>query len=295
MEQEQLLAYETVDALLDSAKFPEAIEKMRPWNKSWLHQFYETYPHRYRILQHTDFNDFWAERRAGLNSKVAFVAQKNISDIDFVLGYVFYLLVLKNEASHSKAHFTKYLKLALEFHSIHAAQTIFHEMIIKTDSDKTKQMEEIAELLLNWKNLASEHGTPGFLLLANGYLHLAKIAAEQKDYTRYEAACACLWENLTLAELEEPQSAASIHNAYFGKGLELSNPLQIETIKTLKEKASILITDNSIKTRAENQVKASSSDKEEQAHLLTWLQSRNRSKAAKPAPTTESTPPSPKI
>ena len=156
-------------------------------------------------------------------------------------------------------------------------------------------MEEIAELLLNWKNLASEHGTPGFLLLANGYLHLAKIAAEQKDYTRYEAACACLWENLTLAELEEPQSAASIHNAYFGKGLELSNPLQIETIKTLKEKASILITDNSIKTRAENQVKASSSDKEEQAHLLTWLQSRNRSKAAKPAPTTESTPPSPKI
>lgn len=279
MPQTQVEAYEELDALLDSAKFPEAIEKMRPWNKVWLHQFYETYPHRYTILKHADFNEFWAEKRAALYTKSEFKAQKNIADIDFVLGYVFYLLALKAKQSQPQAYIV-HLKNALRFHSIHAAQTFFNELLKKPDSDK--KLEEIMHLLDIWKKFGTQHGTPGFLLLANGYLQYARITAERKDYASFEKACTSLWENLTLAELNEPNSTDSIHNAYFGQGLTLSNPLEIDTIAALKEKASRLITDNSIKKRAEQNAESIFKGDVEPPPLLTWLQSRNNTRAPKP-------------
>lgn len=289
MPKAQLEAYEELDALLDSAKFPEAIEQMRPWNKVWLHQFYETYPHRYEILKHPDFNDFWAEKRAALYSKSEFREQKNSADIDFVLGYVFYLLALKAKENQPQVYI-QHLKSALRFHSIHAAQTFFNELLKKPDNDK--KLEEIIHLLGIWKKWGTHHGTPGFLLLANGYLQYARITAERKDYISFEKACTSLWENLTLAQLSEPSSIDSIHNAYFGQGLALSNPLEIDTIDTLKEKASLLITDNSIKKRAEKSAESIFMGDAEKAPLLTWLQSRSHARAAKP----EDPPlPSPKL
>lgn len=276
MQEKQLQAYKEVDKLLDSAQFPQAIEKMRPWSKVWLNQFHQTYPHRYRILRHEDFDGFWAERRKALNPRVKFAAQKRILDIDLVLGYVFYLFALKAKEQYPEAKFIEYLKLSLNFNSIHAAQTYLHKMILSNDEDKVKKTEAIAALLYNWENLASKHGTPGYLLLANGYLHLAQITSELKESGRYEAACFYLWKHLIQAELEESQSETSIHNAYFGEGLKLSNPEKIDTIETMKEKASQLILDESIKSRAEKTVRAAFIDNISRANLHTWLQSKNR-------------------
>ena len=274
----QLNSYKEVDVLLDSAKFPEAIEKMRSWNKVWIYQFYETYPRRHIILQHSDFNSYWAEKRSALYSKAEFKVQNNLSDSDFVLGYIYYLIALAKQKEPQV--FTAHLNKAIKFHSIHAAQTLFSELL-KEPNDAAK-LVKIKDLLDSVKTLATKHGTPGYLLLANIHLHWARITAELKDYPDFNKACTGLWENITLAGLEEENSTAAIYNAYFGQGLVLSNPLGISTIAQLKEKASLLIIDNGIKDNGEKEARTKIKIEPQAASMLTWLQSRNQPKSPEP-------------
>jgi hypothetical protein len=268
---ELLLAYEEVDNLLDSAQFSQAIGKMRPWNKVELNQFYQAYPHRYPILKHEAFNKFWAEKRLTLHSHNSFAAQKHIPDCDLVLGYVFYLLALtlKNK-SNSPDQSDEYLKLALKFDSIHAAQTYLHKIIMQ-HGDQEKRINAITETLLSWKTLAAKHGAPGFLLLANGYLHLANIS--KLNNKRYEEACFELWKNITLVELEEPQSVASINNAYFGQGFKLGNAQELTTVKDIKTSFRKIVT-SSIQQEATKEAQALFIDDESKLKLSAWRKGR---------------------
>lgn len=272
-------AYEEVDKFLDSAQFPQAIEKMKAWGKVEINQFYLAYPHRYPILKHEAFNEFWAEKRAELYPKNPFVTQKHVRDCEFVLGYVFYLLSIKFKASSDKSE--EFLQRALEFDSIHAAQTYLHQIIMKK-GDQEEKIEILEKTLSTWNRLAAKHGAPGFLLLANGYLHLAKTFLELNSSERYEEACFELWKNLTLVQLEEPQSEASINNAYFGHGFALGNPLKLPTVEEIKESASKIIADNTIKTRAATIANASFIDDESKSQLSAWRQSRSSASLSQP-------------
>jgi hypothetical protein len=244
---------------------------MRDWDKSKLTQFYQTYPQKYPILKHEAFNEFWAEQRAALYPKNPFVAQKHIPDCDLVLGYVFYLLSIKFKTSADKSQ--EYLQLALKYDSIHAAQTHLHKLIMQR-CDQARKVETITETLSGWNKLAAKHGAPGFLLLANGYLQLAKTLYELNDTERYNKSCFELWKNLTLVALEEPQSEASINNAFFGQGLAFGNPLKLTTVEAIKESAGRIIADNTIKERAEHTAHASFTDDACKAQLLAWRKSR---------------------
>ncbi len=199
------------------------------------------------------FNDLWAEKRADLYSKFAFVEQYKLKDIDFVCGYVYYILAHQAKSNNDPQHYIDYLKKAVRHNSIHSAQTLLHDFIMEERCNKNDTLEDGVALLNNWSRLAEVHGTPGYLLLANGYLHLVRGGSELQHSDLYEHACLCLWKNLTLAELYESHSEDSIKNAYFGQGLALSNPFKITTIEVLKEKCETLVPDISLRERAEEQ------------------------------------------
>lgn len=138
--------------------------------------------------------------------------------------------------------------------------------------DVIKKMEILASLLLNLEKLVVKHVTPAFLLLANGYLHLLRMYREKlKDLLMYDHfASQNLWKNLLLAELKESESEHSIHNAYFGKGLSMSNSMQLETLSDIKKEAYELIADESIISYAEKQAHLSLLDHECHEKLMSW-------------------------
>ncbi|KTD34542.1 DUF5630 domain-containing protein [Legionella israelensis] len=269
--------FKEVNALLEAAQFSNASEKMKSWPKVWLNQFLQTYPENYELLKHEDFDVFWAGRRTNLDSRFSFVKQKNLSDMDVVLGYVFYLMANRAKANDDEKQYIEYLGMALKHHSIHAAQTFLHNLMVKKSSDKTKEMEMMAAVLYNWKNLAARYGTPGYLLLANGYLHLLQWGSEQKKSDLYDNASFCLWQNLILAELYEAESEASLQNAYFGKGLALSNSFNLHTIQDMKEKIAPLIVDNTTRARAESKARHLFETSDNYKVGL-WLESRQRAR-----------------
>lgn len=270
---EQLSEYTRLASLLEAGKNDQALVMMHSWDKVWINQFYQCYPQHYKALQHSDFNKFWAEQRQLLNPTLGFLAQNYLTDSDLVLGFVFYLLALHAEPL-SEAEYVNYLELALRFKSIHAAQAFFQHQLKKNKQDSKLQLNYLIDLLNEWDILALIHETPGFLLLADGYLHLLNIAMQLKQDNIKQVHFA-LWKNLTLAELYEPQSAASIHNAYFGEGLALSNSLGFTTIGRLKEKLNQLITDKTIIEQAEHSAKSSFKNVEE-VKLETWIEAKRQ-------------------
>jgi len=253
---EEQRTFSKVDKLLCVEKFPDAIKIMHSWPKVRLNKFYEEYPLHYELLKQDDFAEFWSKRRSEL-PKYDFQAQPNVPDIDFVLGYVFYLLALNAENKHCQEDFIKYLHLALKFDSIHAAQTFFHKILMSETNDIAKKTENLAAILLHWEHLGNKHGTPGYLLLANGYLHLVFIYRNKLKSMKIDSlASKSLWKNLVLAQWSELDSKSSIHNAFFGNGLRVSNAAKLTTISDMKSAARKLIADENIIIFAENDVRS---------------------------------------
>lgn len=293
-------SFKQVNALLESARFPEAADEMKPWPKVWINQFVETYPQNYELIKHTDFEPFWEERRENVasqnvdsknaDSKFVFAKQNPLLDIDLVLGYVFYLLSISAKNKKDEKNYIKYLGLALKHHSIHAAQTVLNNILVDKKSSNENKAEILAATLNNWKYFADNYGTPGYLLLAYGYFQFLQLSNDQQNSDLYEAGCFCLWQNLILAELYETLSEASIHNAYFGKGLALSNPFNIPTIQQMKDEAATLIVDESIKKNAENRARLSFDASNGDHKIGLWRESKLKTGSYE-----EESPTSPKI
>lgn len=269
--------FKEVNALLESAEFPQAIEQMQSWSQVSLIQFLQVHPQNYELLRHEDFDGFWEKRRTQLDSRFSFAKQKNLSDMDLVLGYLFYLMANREKAQGNESQYGQYLEAALACHSIHAAQSFLHKQMVEKPNEKLRQMEKIAATLYHWKSLAAQHGTPGYLLLASGYQHLLQLSGEEKKSEFYDNAGFCLWYNLVLAELYESESEASIQNAYFGKGLILSNSFNLCTISAMKEKIPPLMVDEATRALAASRARhffAASDDYK----IGLWLKSRNSEK-----------------
>ena len=105
-----------------------------------------------------------------------------------------------------------------------------HEIIFAENANLDGVGESVARLLEDWETFANLQGTPGYLLLASGYLQLAKIALDTEHTEQHHAAYYSAWKYLHLAKLSEPYCAAAINNAWFGKGMGLANPFQFNSI-----------------------------------------------------------------
>jgi|GEM_PF-4435717 len=224
------------EQLLKLEMFPKAAQEMRAWPSSWIAGFYSAYPQYQEIIQQDFFADFWHSSCKKLHLKSVpdfhFVTQPGFSDAEFVLGYIFYLLALQSKQKKQEESYHSYIKKSLAFQSIHAHQHWYHHKLC-TDKPMAEKLQHLAELLYSWEFFAHKQGTPGYLILANGYWQLVKLAHETKENS-FENADYLFWKYLYLAKRCEPFCKAAIHNAYFGMGLELSNFFQAATINKIE-------------------------------------------------------------
>ncbi len=243
--------FKTLDSYLKQNKHSEAIKLMQCWQPAYLALFQKEYPKHQTTLRQDDFNLFWQKSRENLRlnryPNFCFMPQAGITDADFVTGYLFYVLALKRKKdgdSSSNDDFISYLDQAIQFSSIHAAQIVLQTLEMRKIESFDSFCRELAECLLNLQKFANLHGTPGYIQLAVGYLHLAIQARSHGTATQSAAAFASVWKYLHLARLAEKDSAAEIHNGYFGLGLKLSNPFKIESIDAMLQECRKLAGDS---------------------------------------------------
>ncbi|QRN03329.1 hypothetical protein GH742_05315 [Legionella sp. MW5194] len=236
----------SIDDLLHEKAFEAVIALLSSWSASKLAEFCMKSPDLYDILKSNAFDEFWKERRQTI-SKYAFKAQHGVCDADLTVGHTLYLLAQREKAQGNLQRYQEYLSQALNCHSIHAAQSWVHEIVIAADKPDLNFIQTFAAILYSRESLAKRHGTPGYLLLANGYFHLLhaltqinREASPNEWKTQYEGSLFSLWKSLFLARQAEKQSTEAIHNAYYGCGLKNSNPFSLETIDAMLEKCDEL-------------------------------------------------------
>lgn len=280
-ETRQEIAFFEVDNLLKNNNFQQVIHKMMLWQRAWLAHFHLLYPEQDEILTKPPFAEFWEQKKGSVSGDFIFAKQKQLSDRELVMGYIFYLMSIKAEEKPNNPDQMLYLQKAVNFNSIHAAQTMFHKLLMKKTPDKFKKMETLEAILFNWECFANKWGTPGYLLIANGYLHLLKLN-DSPQTEKYQLASFTLWKYLHLAKLTQPQSTAAIHNAYFGQGLALSNAFNLKTIEAIQIYCSTFIQDQAIKVKAEQAAAASLSKLCPASKLGIWMKNRNKSEENDP-------------
>lgn len=203
----------------------------------------QTSSHQKRALRHPDFEEFWQKHRKELHikelPKFHFESQNNLSDADLVTGYIFYLLALKEKEQTKK--YQVYLNTAINYGSFHALKNIVYDWILQPSDDKTKYCDILADHLLQLEDVIHQFKSPGYLLLATGYMTLAKAASGKDEAGRKSTAYSSVWKYLNLARLAEKDSTIEIHNAYFGQGLAFSNPWHFDTIDKILQEARDII------------------------------------------------------
>lgn len=227
------MIYKVAMDLLESKKYDEMLDGMDAWNNTQLARFLFIYPHSIELLNTDFFAEFWRERRENLRVTAAsdfrFMTQERLSDAHLVAGYLLYLQSAvepkKPETDGRQMTSTDYLSFHLVFKHLHS-------MLKALSSDE--DLKVLAATLYNLESFAKMHGCPGFLLLANGYLQIAVHYQRSGIDNNSRDAYTLCWNYLHLAELSESDSMAAINNAYFGRGLKLSNPLRLETICEMK-------------------------------------------------------------
>jgi hypothetical protein len=230
--------FKEIDSLLNQHNYASVMSQMSKWQPAYLALFQEKFPEHNETLRHADFNLFWQERRESLRLSECpdfrFQTQIDINDADFVTGYVFYLLALKNKENSRMAIYDNYLAQSIELSSFHATQKLLHDL----ETDKTHQNQgnykPLLETLHNLERNISRHGSPGYILLANSYLYVAiKTKLIEDSRAISDTAFSCVWKYLNLAKIAMQHSIESIHNAYFGFGLSRSNPFKLPTIESM--------------------------------------------------------------
>ena len=228
--------FKALAAHLEKGEHQEAAALMLQWQSAYIAIFQQQFPEHKKTLRHADFDEFWQKRRESLRLSASpsfrFQRQPSLNDADFVTGYINYLMALKNKDSRQ---YEEYLAMAIDHGSLHAVQTVVHSLIMANNKHPDYAVNLSKQLLLLDK-FAERFGTPGYLLLANGYLHVAiSTIGKPEAVAQNSAAFSFVWKNLHLAHLAEEDSAAAIHNAYFGKGVAASNSFKIASINKMLE------------------------------------------------------------
>lgn len=252
--------FKPVHDLICAKKFEAAIQTMASWNPKKLATFCSdpAYIAAYVCMQSSAFDSFWQTRKGEISKKFTFQTQPGVCDADLTIGHILYLLAHVEKNRGQLENYLHYLNQALKFNSIHAAQTLVHDQLVAVDEINSSACQSIASTLNSMENLAKRHGTPGYLLLANGYAHLLRRRAvnEEDDADSYQveqsdAILATLWKYLYLAKYTEDDSQEAIQNAYFGAGLVNSTAFRLSTIDEMIDTCSALSHDSMIQTHAQ--------------------------------------------
>jgi hypothetical protein len=230
--------FKELDALLKQTQWRAAIIKMQSWQVAYLALFQQEYPHHQASLKRAEFNSFWQKQLMLLGQTVEkhfhFEPQPGIHPMDWVSGYVFYLLALKSRENKQMSNYHLYLQSALGYQSFHALRLWMHEIIIRKEVSSFSSCQSLLTMVEQFYSIAKAHGSPGYLLLVNAYLQIAlraKGLSETQDMKKN--AFAQLWRSLYFAKCMETQSKESVHNAYLGFGLSYSNALKANSIDEL--------------------------------------------------------------
>jgi len=224
---------EKLRAFLKAQQFREAAQWVTSWTNKQLAQFQCANPQYHNLLQEPAFDEFWHNRlttlRLGKHPSFHFQSQPGLKDADLVTGYLLYILAVKkgDKELESRADFVNNV-------SMHLVRQRLHSVFIQLDQANQAEVEKFAAHLYNLEAFARLHGSPGYLLLTNGYMQLGfrykQLMAMEQVAASYQTA----WKYLHLAQLAEEGSEASINNAYFGQGLGLSNPYQLNSLAEMK-------------------------------------------------------------
>ncbi|WP_133127956.1 Dot/Icm T4SS effector metaeffector MesI [Legionella nagasakiensis] len=240
--------FKAVDDLLTKEDYPTAIALMQRWPPANWALFQLQYPAHTSKLQQAEFEDFWQDCRDKLrlpgHPDFRFQKQADLSDADFVSGYVFYLLALNNKEDREK--YQTYMQHAISHKSVHALQALMHDLIIQESAAKEQYYELLSQAVLTMENMVKHHGTAGYLLLAKGYLRLAMIASESDGETQARSSAVFIFvlKTLYLARFAEEDSAADVHNAFFGRGISKGAPFGFERIDDMIDKCRDLLGDS---------------------------------------------------
>lgn len=228
-----------VISYLNANQFDAAIDLMSIWNNEQLALFQFHHSTLLSTLKSSVFDDFWQKKRAELrlpnNPDFRFLAQPMIHDADLVTGYLLYLLELKPQQAGRLINNNDGGFKATDFLSIHLVRLRLLRLYHVLEQATEKDLEKLSRILFNLEGFAKVQGCPGYLLLADGYVQLALRYQKKQQEVECKAAYQLCWKYLHLATLSEPDSEESINNAYFGKGIVLSNPFKLNTIAEMKD------------------------------------------------------------
>lgn len=223
-----------VNLMLADELYDEAAEELMAWQPASLARYYLENTPLQKTLRKPDFNDLWHAKLSRLvmseSPDFKFVSQPGIGDADIFLGHIFYLMAIKNKQEGNLQDYKLYLKNSMIHHSIPGHQTCLHEIIFTEHANLDGVEKNVARLLEDWLTVANLQGTPGYLLLASGYLQLAKISLDIGHSEQHQLDYCAAWKYLHMAKLSEKYCDAAINNAWFGKGMGLSNPFQFQSI-----------------------------------------------------------------
>lgn len=180
------------------------------------------------LLALPNFDTFWRNQREAIKVKslpgFRFQKAARLSDMHITLGYVNFFLSIKDPQ-----HRDNYLQRALDFHSFHAVNRHAHQCFMQLSSSEVSYTSVIARLPF-FEQEAKILGTPGYLIVANLYFKAAMYAVKQQDEAVASIAFQMVLTQLCMASLAQSRSHEDIHNAYFSKGLENSNPFALKSI-----------------------------------------------------------------
>lgn len=235
---EKLPAKEKVVSFLTNNEFDKAINVLEQWNNEQLAEFLSSHAPLYPKLKEPQYNQFWEQRRNDLRlpgfPDFRFMAQPGIKDADFVIGYFLYLLRLKSNTAQPKDALSFVGVKSTDYLSFHSIRSYLHQIFMNLRTAKEDELIKLAEFLYNLESFAKKHQCPGYLLMANGYMQLALRYQNLEMEAQCGAAYTLCWKYLHLAGLTESDSKESINNAYFGKGVVLSNPFKLASIADMK-------------------------------------------------------------
>lgn len=223
--------------LLKEQQWQEALQELLTWQPVLLASFYIENIEYQLFLKNDVFIKLWEVKINQLKNHALgefnFVIQPDLAGYNLFIGYFFYLNALRSKQQKEDFTYTAQLKNAMNYQSFHAHQTVLHELFITPVLKLEDKLENIVKTLFSWEAFAKLHGTPGNLLLAKGYMQLAKLSADCESDIQAKTAYFLAWRHLHLAKHYEKKSEESINNAYFGQGLGLSNPFGFKTINEM--------------------------------------------------------------
>ncbi|CDZ78520.1 ankyrin repeat protein [Legionella massiliensis] len=193
-----------------------------------------------KILREPDFEPFWQKKMEGIKIKglegFSFKATQSLNPMDLRLGYFNYIQAIKASMAKNPEEETKYIHQALQFHSFHALNHFYQELLFQFKAHDTESFELTAESIAFFEEEARWHGTPGYLIVAKLYFRLTSDLMEANDSpAAISAAFQLLIKNLKLAELMESESEDDIHNAYLAQPFAQQNPFNLESIAAIRQ------------------------------------------------------------